>query len=435
MLLSPYAVFFEREKKYYVFSTLTKALLELDKEAYAKLSQMTEHNSLSDSIIDESDKELLYNSHILCDNQLDEYVLCKSMILDNRNDETDMHLTITPTMDCCFSCYYCFEREKTPAYMTLDIADAIIKHIVGKKNLKNLHVTWFGGEPLMATYIIQYFTDKLLKVFKGSYSADIITTAFHINENVIDILKKTRITEMQISIDGKEKTHNSVKYTPSCDNSFLRTINNIELLNKLYPALTIGVRVNLSKHNYGEYKELYRDLSNRFKGKRVSIYPGVIVSRNDVKLDNLFTHNEVSLFYLNLWESEKIPTPWILYCSEQGECAIRKRNSLVIDASATVYKCWEKVGDKKFKVGKLAQNGDVIDVDNTLLRRYIYGADPLEDEKCRVCKMLPVCFGGCPIQRIENIFENKKNILCTTYKEKIEQWLSAYLDFIQFLKS
>lgn len=435
MMLSPYAVFFEREKKHYVFSTLTKALLELDKEMYARLSQATEHNSLYDSIIDESDKELLYDSHIICDNQQDEFVLCKSMILDNRNDETDMHLTITPTMDCCFSCYYCFEREKEPAYMTLETVDSIIKLVEGQKNLKSLHVTWFGGEPLMATHIIQYFTYKLLKNFKGSYSADIITTAFHINEKVIDILKKTRITEMQISIDGKERTHNSVKYTSCCDNSFLRTINNIELLNKLYPTLTIGVRVNLSKQNYDEYKELYCDLSNRFKGKRVSIFPGYIVSRNDVELDNLFTHNEVSSFSLNLWESYRIPTPWILYSCKQGECAIRKSNSLVIDASANVYKCWEKVGNKRFIVGKLAQNGDIVDADNTLLRRYIYSADPLEDEKCRVCKMLPICFGGCPIQRIENLFENKKNILCTTYKDKLEQWLSAYIDFKEFLNS
>lgn len=49
--------------------------------------------------------------------------------------------------------------------------------------------------------------------------------------------------------------------------------------------------------------------------------------------------------------------------------------------------------------------------------------------------MLPICFSGCPIQRIENVFENKKNIHCTTHKEKVVEWLSAYLDFKELISS
>lgn len=437
MHLSPYTFLFSKENRHYAFSSLTKSLLELDFETYSKLLQLSqsENRNTINPKFEESNSDVLYNTHIVCDRVADEYDLCKSMILNRRNDRSDMHITIAPTMDCCFSCYYCFERHKKPAYMTRETADSIIEYVNAQTNLKNLHVTWFGGEPLMAIDIIRYFTDALLKVFKGSYSADIITTAFHVNEEVVKIIKNAHITEMQVSIDGKEKTHNSVKHTFGCENSYIRILDNIELLNEHYPALTIGLRVNLTKQNCNEYEELFCELSDRFRGKRVSIIPGFIVNRNNVVSPDIFSYNEVSQFSINLWESYKIPTPWIMYDKGQGECAIRKINSLVVDASANIYKCWEKLGDEKYTIGKLTRGGVVTETNHELLQRFLFGADPLNDEKCKVCKMLPICFGGCPIQRIENVFENKKNILCTTHKEKVVQWLSAYLDLKELVSS
>lgn len=435
MLISPYAILFEKEKKYYAFCTLTKALLELDDKTYADLLKIGGNEIVEGFHIEESDLKVLYDSHIICNDLQEEYDLCKSMILNDRNDETDMHITIAPTMDCCFSCFYCFERQKEPSYMTRGIADSIIKFIKTQKKLKTLHVTWFGGEPLMAVHIIEYFTKNLLDVFSGVYTSEIITTALFIDEGIIDILKNAKITEMQISIDGQEKTHNSIKHTPKCQNAFLRTMGNIELLNKLYPDLAIGIRVNMTKKNQHEFKDLYFDILKRFNGTNVSIFPGFIVNRNNITLTNLFTHNEISEFSLKIWEINKIPTPWIIYSKDQGECAIRKKNSWVFDASANVYKCWEKVGDKKFKIGKLEQNGQIVCVNHGQLDRYLYGADPLYDEKCMCCNVLPICFGGCPIQRIENFFDKKDNIVCSSYKGNIVRWLSAYLDFMMFFKN
>ena len=427
MFISPYTILFNRNGKYYAFSTLTKTFLEMDKKTYDALSSDLE--SIKETgAIENSDIRFLYDSHILCDNPKDEYLICKSMILDRRNDETDMHLTIAPTMDCCFSCYYCFERNKKPTYMSYKTVDAIIKLICHFKAIKHLHVTWFGGEPLMAVDVIDYFSTKIISTFKGHYSADIITTAFHINEKVIDVLKRSHITEMQISIDGKENSHNAIKFTSSGENSFRKIMDNILLLSNKYPSLNIGVRVNLTKQNYEEYTDLYYDFSKRFTGRKISIFPGFVVSRNNgIESKCLFSRNEVSLFSLNLWNMHKIPTPWIIYQKEQSECAIRKKNSLVVDASGNVYKCWEKLGDEKHKIGKLSQDGQ--------LTRYLYGADILDDEKCRECSMLPICFGGCPILRLENVYEKKRNILCSSYKGKIEQWLSAYIELKEYMEA
>ena len=433
MLLSQYTVLFNKGNKYYCFSTLTKTIVELNQETYNMLSS-SNLDIAHGKLLDDSEKQLLYNAHIVCDNQLDEYLFCKSIILSKRFDDTNMHLTIAPTMDCCFSCYYCFERGKKPIYMSIGTADAIVKLIKNQRNLKQLHITWFGGEPLMAIGIIKYLSKNILSSFNGKYSADIITTAYHIDEEIINTLKESLITEMQITIDGNEDTHNSVKFTSNGTNSYQRIINNVLLLCQEYPSLTIGVRVNLTKHNCNEYVDLYNNFKKLFANKNVSIFPGFVVSRNNgIKSDCLFSKNEIALFSLDLWESHKIPTPWIMYQKTQSECAIRKRNSLVVDASGNLYKCWEKIGDLTYKIGNLTQTGDITNINHIQLNRYLYGADILEDSKCRKCAILPICFGGCPLLRIENVYDCKNNNLCSSYKGCISHYLSAYIELKEIL--
>lgn len=55
------------------------------------------------------------------------------------------------------------------------------------------------------------------------------------------------------------------------------------------------------------------------------------------------------------------------------------------------------------------------------------GADPLEDPTCNKCKYLPICAGGCPIQRIQNKFENGNNNTCIYYKGYISEFLKFHI--------
>ena len=54
--------------------------------------------------------------------------------------------------------------------------------------------------------------------------------------------------------------------------------------------------------------------------------------------------------------------------------------------------------------------------------------DPLEDANCVKCKYLPICGGGCPIQRIQNKFENGANNPCIYYKGYMLDFLKFYIE-------
>lgn len=166
--------------------------------------------------------------------------------------------------------------------MSEQVMDAIIKYISKCDKLKSLKITWFGGEPLMAPNQITKFYDKLKPLLSDiSFSSNIITTGYHLNEENINILKNAGVTSMQITLDGNKESHNKIKFLDECDDCFSRVLDNIELTTKLYPELFILIRVNLTLKNAKDYSDLYRYVLNRFAGTKVSIAPAFVLDRNE----------------------------------------------------------------------------------------------------------------------------------------------------------
>ncbi len=374
---------------------------------------------------------------MICENHKDEFLLFKSVLMDVRNSYKRLNFTIAPTMDCCFGCFYCFEKgNHSKTYITEDVIDSLIKNIQNRKELEHVHITWFGGEPLMAIGEMREFYHKFMKVWKGEFSSHIITTAHHINPEVIEILKEIKVTSMQITIDGAEQTHNSIKQTKGCDNAFKQVIENVDLLTELYPDLSINIRINTTKKNANEYVILHNLFTNRYPRNKVGIYPGIVKNRNKIwneaENSTFFDNDDCALFSINLWNQNKIYTNWLTYDNAISyECGMRNKNMIAIDPEGYVYKCWESIGNKKRAVGKLDKEGNIGNINQVELNRSLYGADPLANQECIECSYLPMCAGGCPIQRIENEFEEGKNEICTTYKNHIGDWLSAYLELKQ----
>lgn len=131
---------------------------------------------------------------------------------------------------------------------------------------------------------------------------------------------------------------------------------------------------------------------------------------------------------LNLLFQKGIHSPYIKYPSQHiAECAIRNRTSIAFAPDGYAYKCWEIIGNKKYAIGKLDKEGNITDVNLTMLNRMLFGADPLDDKTCSKCAYLPICFGGCPIHRLQNEFEGEKNDCCTYYKGYLPYFMRAHL--------
>ena len=93
------------------------------------------------------------NSGCVIENKVDEVENVRNEIIRaNENDEF-FHLTINPTLNCNFKCWYCYENHQVNSKMTLEticsIAALISASISKNNNYKKVLISFFGGEPLM----------------------------------------------------------------------------------------------------------------------------------------------------------------------------------------------------------------------------------------------------------------------------------------------
>ncbi len=104
-----------------------------------------------------------------------------------------------PTEDCNFRCSYCYEDHRN-GVMNIDTAASIVKYVA--KNISKyteVHVVWFGGEPLMSKNtmeIIIYISDELIKICscaRKRYSADMITNGYNLTYSVFEQLLNRKI--------------------------------------------------------------------------------------------------------------------------------------------------------------------------------------------------------------------------------------------------
>lgn len=165
MKISMYTFLFEIDSKFYAYNTLSNALIEIAEDTYKiLLVNKNRHTPLQEKDLgcDELYQTLKEN-HMITENDRDEFLLYKSIILAGRSINI-LNLTIAPTMDCNYSCSYCFENCKRNIYMTEKVISSIIKFIEQYENIKNIHVVWFGGEPLLGIKQIESLYRKMILI-------------------------------------------------------------------------------------------------------------------------------------------------------------------------------------------------------------------------------------------------------------------------------
>lgn len=436
MHVSKYTFFIENRGRFYLYSTLSNSLLEVDEELYGYLrDSFLNRTEIPMDDIGGDSVGILRKRDFITDNDADNFLKYKSVIVRQRNQNSFMHLTVAPTMDCCFHCSYCFEKAKREGVMTEGVMDSIVRYVQHRTSLKSIFLTWFGGEPLMAVDQMEELYEKLSEGWSWDFRSNIVTTGYHLDDNAIRVLKKIKVSSMQVTLDGMRDTHNRVKRLPDNTDVFEKVMLNLENLCDKAPGISVVIRVNLTKENSDEYKELHDYCAGRFRGAaNIVLAPAFVMDRNSGCASGrtgslLFDRRAKSKLILNLWNQYGLDSPYIRYPQTSfHECAIRNDMAVSFDPEGYAYKCWEIIGDRRYAVARLDRNGCLTDINALNLNRQSYGADPLESNVCRECRYLPVCNGGCPIQRVENEFDGGHNDCCTYYKGCLEKFIKIHID-------
>ena len=419
--LSKYHYLFEKEGNYFLYAPLSNSFAELDKSVYEVLLSAQRGNGFLMTLDEEISNQLRKMKVIDVDDRL-EINKIKSNRLLQRYNPHKLLLTIHPTLACNFACPYCFEATHSNIFMNDQVEDAILTFIQTHKSVTQLHVTWFGGEPLLAFDRIKSLSQRILNL-GIKYSAGMITNGYLLTPEKISLLEKLKIKSIQITIDGTEQTHNARRCRKDGGPTYQTILKNIEEAQKRSPQTAISIRVNIDRTNSNEFF----DVLAYFRTKNypnVSVYPGFVneVPSKEDRNHCVYDSDAMAAFLKTAYQDHGYCSHLFYPSNFTHTCAVRNLNAIVIGPLGELYKCWNDVGDFNRSYGYI----DGRMTHETVLYEYLVEADYLNSPQCNACTFFPVCDGGCPNRRIQNEKEDRQQDTCSLFKEHIEDFLMMH---------
>lgn len=410
---------------YLLYNSLSNSFAELDEEGYIWLQSFMDKNDIEINDID------LYNNLLkmkaIIDDDRDEFYNIKYLTQLQRFSQNYLELTINPTLHCNFACAYCFEANKPPVYMTDFVEDRLVEFVKNMKHIQAIHITWFGGEPLMAFDRVISITNRIKKL-GINYTSSMITNGYLLSDKIIDTLENLNISKLQITVDGLADIHNKRRPLVSGAETFDKIIENIDKIKNKNSNYNIGIRVNVDETNASNFINTFRFFYQRYKGN-ICVSPGFVTNEsNCTAADCIFNREKKAKFLMDQYKLYGINLMGLYPAEDRYECPIRNPFHLVIGPEGEIYKCWNDVGNSEKIVGSLMNKEKV---NHRLLTRYYTAGDPLDDPNCQNCFHFPICGGGCPYIRIENEFNNEKTDVCDYMKDNISKFLELHYEYKQ----
>jgi len=401
--LSHYNVVHQDGDFQYMWNTYSDALLQLDKSAQQYIQQFSSLDDKSDMF------KILKNNGFIVHEQLNEFGrLCvqeKQSMFNGNPDK--LFFTIVPGMGCNYSCDYCFEANSdltgvmTPE-IAIDVAEYICKELRNKQDVKELIISWFGGEPLLYISIIEIISRKLMDYSQQNgiiYSPSIITNGRYLDTKNLTLLQELCIKNAQITLDGTKDIYCKSKGANTED--FDSVINNIR---NACDKIKISLRLNIPNNNANEAIAITDfilkdcNLLNKVHIYFAYLCDYSLVSNDSQRAFNSFVNsfNLYIEYILKNYGKSLAKSTVSIPRRINTFCGVIRVSNACIGSRGELYKCHHDLGNNSMVIGNVWKGRFY---NETELSYYMVADNPVR-RKCSQCAYLPVCMGGCANNRI-----------------------------------
>ena len=329
----------------------------------------------------------------------------------------NVYFIIDITKKCNFDCIYCFRNLEDKRVISDDVLKDICKYIlniVKEREMKNVTIQVWGGEPLLAMdkieYIYNFFHDININLH-----IDIETNGSLITKEIAKKLYNMNVS-VGISIDGEEKHQNIQRKLVNGESTSDLVINGINNLREYYGDNIGGITV-ITKYNYQDIDKIIDYFVNKLnihsmKFNIVRDNPNALeenigLSKDEIKtfannlydtvktynrLEEIFHEDNIKVRYDNLIERANSN-----FCSSFG-CS-GGENIISFDNKGNIYPC-EMMDYPDVKIGsiyhddKISDNSSLIEQIAKAKNNNIYFKKKVH-EKCNDCPWYYYCRGGC----------------------------------------
>lgn len=422
------------------FNSITCALAEVDDEFLNVLDNI---ENIDVENLNSKTKELIKNmadgSYII-DDDTDELKLLKYRNYNGKFSSREFSLVIAPTLACNFACPYCYETAKV-GMMSKEVQDSLIEMIEeNAKYKRDINITWYGGEPLLAKDIIFSLAKRAIEICDREnvkYSSYIVTNGYLIDDEIVKAMKEYKITGAQITVDGPPSIHNKRrKLKKSDEETFDKIISNIKKLVDNEVG-NINIRINVDKTNINHIEELL-DILEQNGIKDVTVNLGHVTAYTEAcngVVDSClnieeYAENDAKYQKILFERGYKVAGRYPFYPSIKANyCCADQVGAFVIDAEGYMYKCWNDVGNVNRAVGNVTKIKSEVDEKMQAMNTEYILWSPFDHEDCKECSILPICMGGCPYKGLMSkkpecekwIYSLEKTIIESYYQNDEEE--------------
>ena len=434
MKFSIYNHIFDFDNQTFLYNILTTALVKLD---------TTTANLIRNSRIDELNEEIVAafkRLGFIVAASADELLEYKYFYDRTRYGMSSavLHFTFIPTYACNLACPYCLQGGYKDSKMIDDKGiDAVLSFI--RKSALNpqnqirpekLFITLYGGEPLIAKHELKVFCKGALDI---ANEADLpiefamATNLTLLDEDMIALMRTYKIY-VQASIDGTKVMHDKRRIKVDGSGTYDTIVANLKRLVDAGLRKQITIRLNVDCESINESAATFKDMmkySDDIYFAFLTPYKGV----NDAYKDKCVTPDCYSSMMVQKFSKILMEHGHnaVQSFGKKSPCAMNCENKYWIDCNLDVYKCELLVKLPECRIGHLTKDGELL-IEPNFYRQINFS--PFNHEKCRQCKLLPMCGGGCPATAYLNTGIRDGDLSkcqCATNESSLTDYLVDYV--------
>ena len=411
MKSSRYNICLPYEDNYIIFNGITKRFFQVSSHNKETFLQIL---SAPDDYIGKYDPFLkrMSDEGFIIEDCVDELKIIKQQF-NSMNDSVIYHLMILPTYACNVSCWYCTQKHRN-IHLNDEDFERIKKHIayyLTEHNLQGLHLSWFGGEPLLDFQRIEeisVFAQQFCIEHGLIFYNTITTNGILLSKKYLEKMKELNFTFFQITIDGIQEEHDKVKVVKS-KSAYETTLRNICLIVENIPSAEICLRYNFSMRNL-KPDEFISNL-NQFLPKEVRRHVRLAIMKLWQEEERDVDESLIDCLVNNAWKEG--------YSVSVGPgfqvCYVDNKHFNCIFSNGKVDKCDNE--DFENCRGRINTNGQIVWSELPLFFSHTVVS---HQNECTNCKYLPLCYGPCPVER-DRACKNNSPLKCR-FSDKYKVW-------------
>lgn len=178
-------------------------------------------------------------------------------------------LILLPTERCNLRCTYCYE-DFAIGKMS-EATQLAVERLLERRvpSLAALRLSWFGGEPLMATDVvlrISEYAQALCEKHGVRLDGGLTTNAVQLDVDLFRRLLAARQNFFQVTLDGWGDVHDAVRKHANGRGSFDQIWQNLLAMRSVDERFEVVIRIHVRRENIDAMPQLMEELGANFGG-------------------------------------------------------------------------------------------------------------------------------------------------------------------------